>query len=69
MNRVLWDTIKLTNMHIMGKHFPILMKNTNLHMREAQQKVEKIQRAVFLSEFSRKAELIGFVSLFQSELL
>ena len=45
------------------------MKNTNLHMQEAQQKVEKIQRAVFLSEFSRKAELIGFVSLFQSELL
>lgn len=53
----------------MGKHFPMLMKNTNLHMQEAQQKVEKIQRAVFLSEFSRKAELIGFVSLFQSELL
>ena len=31
----------------MEKHFPILMKNTNLHMQEAQQKVEKIQRAVY----------------------
>ena len=54
MNRVLWDTIKLTNMHIMGKHFPILMKNINLHMQEVQQKSRRNSKSCVLVRILQK---------------
>ena len=57
MNRVLWDTIKLTNMHKMGENFPILMKNTNLHMQEVQQiqkKCNKLKEPCINQDFPEK---------------
>ena len=55
MNRVLWDNIKLTNMHIMQKHFPILMENTHLHIQEVQQKCRKNSKSRVLVRILQKS--------------